>query len=269
MRWSGMGKLIDAPEAPPHLIRIDINPAEMNRLKPHTAVVDDAKEATEALLTALGHSGHKPHTVPEAVASGKLSAATETASIRPHVDYLHVIREELPFEGIFVEELCQAGFTSYFAFPVLRPRSFISAGFQGTLGFGFMTALGAKAANPDRPVVSVTGDGGLLFGVQELATAKQYGLGVVTIVFNNNVYGNVLRDQQTGFEGRDIASKLENPDFMELAHSFGMAGHQISSPEELRPVLREAIANDALALIEMMADSAEEIPPWPFIHPTA
>lgn len=269
MRWTGMRTMIDAPEAPPHLIRIDIDPAEMNRLKPHTAIVGDAEEATEALLVALNHAGHKAHPAPEAVASAKLSAATETASVKPHVDYLHVIREELPYEGIFVEELCQAGFTSQFAFPVVRPRSYLSAGYQGTLGFGFMSALGAKAANPDRPVVSITGDGGFLFGVQELATAKQYGIGVVTVLFNNNAYGNVMRDQQTGFGGRTIGSRLENPDFMDLARSFHISGHRVETPEELRPVLRKAIAADAPALIEVKVDAGSEVPPWPFIHPTA
>ncbi len=267
MRWAGMGKLTDAPEGPPDLIRIDIDPAEMNRLKPDIAIVADAEEASEALLKALDHAGHTPRPVPDAVAAAKLSAATEISRVKPHVDYLHAIREALPLEGIFVEELCQAGFTSYFAFPVLRPRSYISSGYQGTLGFGFMTALGAKAANPDRPVVSITGDGGLLFGVQELATAKQYGLGVVTVVFNNGAYGNVLRDQQTGYEGRDIASRLENPDFMELAKAFGITGHRVTSPEELHRVLEEALAADAPALIEVPVDPADEIPPWPFIHP--
>ncbi len=82
-----------------------------------------------------------------------------------------------------------------------EPRTFVNCGHQGTLGFGFAEALGVKAGNPDKAVVSITGDGGFMFGVQDLATAVQYGINVVTIVFNNNAYGNVLRDQQTLFEG--------------------------------------------------------------------
>ncbi|WP_321506005.1 thiamine pyrophosphate-dependent enzyme [Breoghania sp.] len=267
MRWSGMGQLTDKPKGPPPLIRIDIDPAEMNRLKPDTAIVGDAEEVSDALLKALHNAGHQSRPIPDAVAAAKLSAATEISRVKPHVDYLHIIREALPLEGIFVEELCQAGFASYFAFPVLRPRSYISSGYQGTLGFGFMTALGAKAANPDRPVVSITGDGGFLFGIQELASAKQYGLGVVTIVFNNKAYGNVLRDQQTGYGGREIASRLENPDFLELARAFGIPGHRVTTPGELHRVLEAAIAADVPALIEVPVDPADEVSPWPFIHP--
>ena len=85
--------------------------------------------------------------------------------------YLDVIRAVLPRDGFFVEELCQAGFTSYFGFPVYEPRTYVSSGYQGTLGFGFPTAIGVKAAMPDKPVISIIGDGGFMFNVQELATA--------------------------------------------------------------------------------------------------
>ena len=104
----------------------------------------------------------------------------------PYLGYLEAIRRVLPREGFLVEEICQAGFTSYFGFPVYEPRTFVSGGHQGTLGFGFPTALGVKAGNPDRAVVSITGDGGFQFGLQELATARRYGVGLVTVLFNNN-----------------------------------------------------------------------------------
>src|SRR5215813_12342235 len=88
----------------------------------------------------------------------------------------------LPREGIFVGELCQVGFTSYFGFPVLAPRSYISEGYQGTLGFGFPTALGVKIAHLFCTVISVTGDGGFLFAVEELATAVSERIGLVTLL---------------------------------------------------------------------------------------
>ncbi len=131
-------------------------------------------------------------------------------------------------------ELSQVGFATYTgAFPVLAPRTYISEGFQGTLGFGFPTALGAKVANRGKAVVSVTGDGGFMFGVQELATAAQYGIALVTIVFNNHSFANVLRDQQTHFAGRTIGSHLHNPDFVRLAESFGVAARRVKQPHEL------------------------------------
>ena len=187
------------------------------------------------------------------------------------MDYLAVIRDLLPADGFLVEELCQAGFTSYFGYPVHQPRTYVSSGFQGTLGFGFQTALGVKAAHPDRDVVSITGDGGFLFGVQELATAVQYGLGLVTVLFNNQAYGNVRRDQETRYGNRLIGADLVNPDFPALARAFGLDGVSVSSPDDLRPVLARALqtarATSRPALIEVKVERGSEASPWPFIHP--
>ena len=150
--------------------------------------------------------------------------------------------------------------------PIYEPRTYISEGFQGTLGFGFPTALGVKAANPDRAVVSVNGDGGFMFGMQELATAAQYDIGLVTLVFNNNAFGNVRRDQQMGFGGRLIGADLKNPDFMKLAESFGVAGYRVSTPAELKPVLAKAIDDNKPALIEISTETGSEAAAWEFIN---
>ena len=266
MRWSNMMTLMDAPQAPPHIIRMDIDPEEMTRLRPHTAVVADAAAGLRALIEALRERGVTRKDI-SWTAPAKAEASREITSVKPHIDYLNVIRAALLDDGFFVEELCQAGFTSYFGYDVRAPRTYVSAGFQGTLGFGFMTALGVKAANPDRPVVSIAGDGGFLFGVQELATAAQYGLGVVVIVFNNGAYGNVLRDQDMRFGGRVIGAELTNPDFMTLAKAFGIAGHRVDSPEALSRVLPDALAADRPTLIEVTVDRASEVIPWRFVHP--
>ena len=135
--------------------------------------------------------------------------------------------------------------------PVYHPRTFISTGYQGTLGYGFQTALGVKAAKPDVPVISVTGDGGFLFGVQELATAVQHKLGLVTIVFNNNQYGNVQAMQRDLYGNRVIASDLRNPDFPKLAEAFGAAGYRATTPSELNEALARAIRDGGPALIEV------------------
>ena len=141
--------------------------------------------------------------------------------------YLDVLRAVLPRDAFVTEELSQVGFASWFGFPVYEPRTFVTAGYQGTLGSGFPTALGVKVAHPDKPVVAITGDGGFMFAAQELATAVQYGIGVVTLVFNNGAYGNVRRDQMEHFDGRVIASDLSNPDFVKFAESFGVAAERV------------------------------------------
>ncbi|MBK8018635.1 MAG: hypothetical protein IPK20_19260 [Betaproteobacteria bacterium] len=101
----------------------------------------------------------------------------------------------LPRDGFFVEEICQAGFASYYGFPVYEPRTFVTCGPQGTLGFGFPTALGGEGRSSDKAVVSITGDGGFQFGLQDLATAATYHLDVAIVLFNNAAYGNVARPE--------------------------------------------------------------------------
>ena len=124
------------------------------------------------------------------------------------MSYLEVIRELLPEDGILCDEMTQVGYVSWFGFPFHSPRTLITSGFSGTLGAGFPTALGVKVGQPNRPVVAVTGDGGFLFGGSDLATAVRYGINLVTILFNNESYGNVLRDQRRLFEGRKSGSAL-------------------------------------------------------------
>ncbi|MGI9424834.1 MAG: thiamine pyrophosphate-dependent enzyme [Hyphomicrobiaceae bacterium] len=261
MRWTGMQQLIRRPEPPPHVIRIDIDPAEMRRLKPHVPVIADADDGTRALLHALKSCKAKSGT------EARLSAARETMreainAVQPQMSYLHVIREELPHDGIFVDDLCQVVYASYFGWTAFQPRTYVTCGYQGTLGYGYPTALGVKIANSDRAVLSILGDGGFMFAVQELATAVQEDIGVIAIVFNNASYGNVRRDQKRLFDNRVNASELRNPDFMALVASFGAAGYQVNSPEELRPALRQAIEDDKPAVIEVIVDPDSEASPW-------
>ena len=150
-----------------------------------------------------------------------------------------------------------------------QPRQYVTCGYQDNLGFGFNTALGVKVAHPDKAVVAVSGDGGFLFGVQELATAVQHGINLVTLVFNNSSYGNVRRDQLERYAGRFIGADLVNPDFVKLAESFGVLGLRVASPAELKPVLERALAADKPVVIEVQCARGSETSPWPFLHPTA
>ncbi len=273
MRWSGMMRLIDRPEAPPHVIRIDVDPAEFGRLVPHAGILADAGDGARALLEAVrrlraGSGPRKGRRSRAEIAAAEAEASHEIAAVQPQMSYLEVIRDVLPRDGFFVGELSQVGFASYFGFPVYLPRTYVSEGYQGTLGYGFPTALGVKAAHPDRAVLSVTGDGGFMFAVGELATAAQERIGLVTLLFNNASYGNVMRDQRTGFGNRLIGSALENPDFVQLAAAFGVKGARVASPEALRPVLTAALAADEPSLIEVQVPQGSEASPWPFIHPT-
>ena len=181
----------------------------------------------------------------------------------PQTAVLKVVRDELPDDGFLVDEVTQMAYTSWFAFPSYRPRHYISSNFQGNLGYGYPTALGVQAAHRDRKVVAFAGDGGFLYAGAEMATAKRHGLNVVVIVFSNNAYGNVRRDQAQRYQGRVLASELSNPDFKAMAESFGLGAWRVHTPEELRAALREALEANAPGLIEM---PVSEMPsPWPYI----
>jgi acetolactate synthase-1/2/3 large subunit len=191
----------------------------------------------------------------------------EVQSVQPQVSYLRAIREVLPETGIVTDEISQMGFTAWYAYPVYRPRTFVSSGYQGTLGSGFPTALGVKVAHPDQPVVAICGDGGFMFAVQELATAVQYGIGVVTLVFNNSAFGNVRRDQRERFGGRLLGCDLHNPDFLKLADAFGVQAERVSSPQALRATLSRALDSGVPWLIEVPVPRDSESDPWRFLQP--
>ena len=249
-------------------IRIDIDPVEMRRYAPDAAIVADARAGTAELSAAVSKIGYaKTKSRRAAIVEASAAASKEIQKIQPQMAYLNILREVLPSNAIVTDELSQVGFASWYGFPVYQPRTFISSGYQGTLGSGFPTALGAKVAHPDRPVVAITGDGGFMFGVQELATAVQFNIGVVVLVFNNNSYGNVRRDQRERFDGRIVASDLVNPDFIKLAESFGAGAARVTSPDHFRPALEKALAHGGPTLIEIEVPRDSEVSPWAFIHP--
>jgi acetolactate synthase-1/2/3 large subunit len=254
---------------PPNLkvVRIDIDPRELMRRPCDVGLVTDAKLGVRALCASLAESeARRPSRVAE-IASLKSQARADYESVQPQVAYLDIIREVLPRDGFFVEEICQVGFTARFALPVYAPRTYVSCGYQDNLGFGFMTALGVKTANPNKVVISVSGDGGFMFGVQELATAVQNRINLIAIVFNNRSFGNVLRDQKMAFDGHFIGETLTNPDFVKLAQSFGATAYRAATPAELRSALEKALNDSGPVLIEVPSEPGSEASPWPFLHP--
>jgi acetolactate synthase I/II/III large subunit len=267
MRWGDSMRYERKPSHGPKLIRIDIDPEEMRRFEPDVGVVADSATACRLLAERLRGRVAPSRTRVAEIAAAKRVAEAAIERIQPQTAFLRAIRAALPRDGRLVPELSQVGFTTYTgAFPVLAPRTYISEGFQGTLGFGFPTALGVKVANPSKAVVAVTGDGGFMFGVQELATAAQYGIALVTIVFNNNSFANVLRDQQLQFGGRTLGSRLHNPDFVRLAESFGVAARRVKEPHELQNALEAELSAARPALIEVPIEAGVEQSPWPLIH---
>ena len=248
------------------IVRIDIDAAELDRIaRPDVGIHADAKEALTALAGELERSGTARDSRKDELEALKQGLEKEMREVvAPQMAYLDVIRKVLPRDGFFVDEVTQVGFVSWYGFPVYEPRQFVSACQQGTLGYGFATALGVAAAHPDKPVVQVSGDGGFMFTMQELSTAVHYNLNLVTIIFNDNTFTNVQRQQDEWFEGRRICSDLTNPEFVRMAESFGAGAYRAGSPAELEKLLPRAFGEAGPTIIEVSL--SKRMPsPWPLI----
>ncbi len=234
------------------LIRIDADGSQLHRgLTPSVGIVGDAKLALEALAERIGrHNRRRPSRRDESEAV-KRGLDEELRGAHPQADFGLALREEAPDDAIYVGESTQVGYWATYGLPIYHPRSYLTSGYQGTLGYGFPTALGAQVGNPDRRVISINGDGGFQFGLQELATAVQHRIPLVTVVFDDSAFGNVRRIQELQFGGRTIASDLANPSFARVAEAFGMQGLRADGPAGLRSALRDALGHDGPTLIEV------------------
>jgi acetolactate synthase-1/2/3 large subunit len=245
------------------VIRLDIDPDEIARFRrPACGLLGDAAVTLRALSAALGTrgGGWMPNPALPAI---RAAFADRLVRHEPPMGFVRAIRAALPADGIYVEDVTQVGFASRLAMPVHAPRTFLSPGYQDTLGWGYGAALGAQAAAPGRKVVLVTGDGGFMFQAAELATAMHHKLPVVAVVFDDGAFGNVRRIQAQHFGNRLIASDLTNPDFVRFAESFGMAAFRATTPDGLEEALRKALALNAPALVHVPVG---EMPsPWDMI----
>jgi acetolactate synthase-1/2/3 large subunit len=246
------------------VVRIDADPQAGERFVPPAVnLVGDSAVYLRALLRDLvGRHRHRGE-VDDELQRQRSWFADQLERLEPQASFVRALRRALPENGIFVDEVTQVGFVSRLAFPVYRPRTFLSPGYQDNLGWGYGTALGAKAANPDTPVLCIAGDGGFLYQLGELATAVHHKLAVVAVVFDNGSYGNVKLIQEQRFGKRIIAAELSNPDFVKLAEAFGIAAFRAESAAELEQVVASAIALNAPAVVHVPCGPMPS--PWPML----
>lgn len=232
------------------VIQMDIDAEEIGRNYPVAVGIEaDAKAGLAALAQELKRLNVSRPSRAEELTALKEAVARRTRAVGPQADYAMAIRDALPDDAYVLSEMTQVGYWSNMAFPVYEPRTYITPGYQGTLGWGFPTALGVKVAHPDKPVVSINGDGGFGFCLNELSTMAKHNIGAIIIVFTDDAFGNVQRIQREQFNGRTIASDLLNPDFMQLAEAFGVTGRTATTPDELRAAITDSIAADEPTLI--------------------
>ena len=232
------------------IIRIDIDEAVIERTA-HSSVgiLGDARSCLEDIYRIISTSTPARPSCGGEVRAINKARFDPKIQLQPQWGLMQAIRAAIPDDGIFIQGMNQIGYYSRNYYPVYEPRSYLIS--AGNLGVAFPMALGAKIAKPDKAVVVASGDGGFLYNSQELATAVQYGINVVVIVFNDNAYGNVLRAQIEQFDGHVLGTQLYNPDFVKLAEAYGVQGVRAHDAEQLESGLREALAADAPVVIEV------------------
>lgn len=229
-------------------IHLNIDAADLGAPRsPDVALAGDAAATLEQLTARV----KRRTALAEADALRvKAWAQDQIAAVQPQADYVAALRAAMPEDAVLVNELTQLGYLARIAFPVYQPNSLIGPGYQGTLGYGFPTALGAAVGAGGRRVVSLTGDGGFGWNLQELATAQRYRLPVTLVVCNDGHYGNVRAIQKREF-GAEVAVELANPDFRLLAQAFGVAYAGVDNPTALGGAVRDSMRHDGPVLIEL------------------
>ena len=254
------------------LIQVDIDPAELGRNYPQTiGIASDVRLFLIGLMkggSIRGGGADRERWIAE-LQGAKIekerryrdSARSTELPMRPR-RVVSELGETLPDDVVLVSETGYAFWWPITMLKIDRPRSFLSPSGNSTLGFGFPAALGAKLARPDLPVVSLVGDGGFLFTCQELATAVDNKINVVTIVFDDGGYAAIREYQRKGYGGRLTGVDFTTgTDFVRLAEAFGAEGVKVEKPSEIQPAVRAALKSSRPTVIDVRVTCDEDVVP--------
>ncbi|HZP88979.1 MAG TPA: thiamine pyrophosphate-binding protein [Burkholderiales bacterium] len=248
---------------PAHMVQIDIDPRVVGQRRAiDVGIVGDAKLVLEQVAAQLGGAKASGSWFDvEGFRRRKQEALIQKAG--PVVEVVNALRGAAPHDTIFVDDLTLVGYWMPLLMPIYRPRTLIHPGTYGTLGYSLPAAIGAKLACPKQPVVSINGDGGFLFTIQELATASMLNLDLVVLVFNDNAFGAIRQFQDRMFGGRRIGDALKNPDFVKLGESFGAKSIRIEA-KDVGATVERAQAEGGLWLIEVpfAPPGSVQMVPW-------
>jgi acetolactate synthase-1/2/3 large subunit len=229
------------------LIQIDVDREEIGRnFEATVGIQSDAGEALKSLISELRGKAVKSVWKADRLDEMRKISRKELEKDAPlQMRIIDTIRDTLDEDAIIVSDMTNIGYWSSASLKGLKPRTYVTPSYFGTLGYAFPTALGAKVANPDKQVIALCGDGGFMYASQELSTAIRENLGIIVLVFNDGAFGASLSDQEFNYQGRVIGTKLNDPDFVALARTFGAKGVRLSRPEELDNVLGEALRHES------------------------
>ena len=252
------------------VIHIDIDPAEIGKnVEVDLPIVGDAKNVLSSLNKLLND-----YEVSNEVKSWANMIKEKKQELLPRVTYSDVplkpqtvikeIAEVLTPDSILTTDVGQNQMWAAHFYDTQKPRKFISSGGLGTMGFGFPSAIGAKVACPEDPVVSINGDGGFLMVCQELATVHDYDLPVIAVVLENRTLGMVYQWQTLLYDSRHSQTEFkDSPDFVKLAESFKINAERITKPGETKEALASAIKDNEPILLNVVIDSEEALPMLP------
>ncbi|MBI5416765.1 biosynthetic-type acetolactate synthase large subunit [Candidatus Poribacteria bacterium] len=248
------------------VIHIDIDPAEIGkRVSVLIPIIGDVKSILKIILSEI--SSHKKNEWIETIDKWRTEHPlryhqTEKGPIKPQF-ILEKLYEITKGEAIITTEVGQNQMWAAQFFKYKYPRSFISSGGLGTMGYGFPAAIGAQAGCPDKLVIDIAGDGSIQMNIQELATAVQYNLPVKIIILNNSYLGMVRQWQQLFYEKRYSETNLSpgNPDFVAIAKGYGAEGIKITKHEEVEQALNEAINNGKTTILDFHVAREENVSP--------
>lgn len=260
-----------APKA--KIIHIDIDPAEIGKnVEVDVPIVGDAKIVLNSLIHSItklkrNTSGDSSKKWTEYIADFKLNCiprlSYEDVPLKPQ-QVIKEIRECLDYEAVLTTDVGQNQMWMAHYLTSKIPRTFLSSGGLGTMGFGFPAAMGAKVALPESDVVAVCGDGGFLMVSQDLATIKEYDIPVVICVLDNRHLGMVAQWQKLFYDQRMSHTHLGDvPDFVKLAEAFGVQGERVERPGEMKETLRSALKSGEPTLIDVVIDPDEILPMVP------
>ena len=254
-------------------IHIDIDPTSISKNVPvDIPIVGDARNILRALLKSLeeeagqGQDWAKKHADWHSqIDVWKNNTAPQGSTCGPCIKPQYVIEkiyELTKGEVIITTEVGQNQMWTAQSFKFNKPRTLLTSGGLGTMGYGFPAAIGAQVAFPDRTVIDIAGDGSIQMNIQELATAVQYNLPVKVAILNNHCLGMVRQWQQLFYEEKYIQSVFDvGPDFVKLAEAYGAVGLRATKPEEVEEVIRKALATPRPVLMEFLIDQNECVYP--------
>ena len=248
------------------ILQFDVDPAEINKnIKAHACVIGDVKEILSRLnekLPQLNHNDWITHVMDFKVRFPMKYA--ETGLSCPYI--IEKIDEETKGDAIMVTEVGQHQMWAAQYYKYRKPRTLLTSGGLGTMGYGLGAAIGAQVANPDKQVINIAGDGCFRMNMNEIATAVRQQLPLIQVVINNHVLGMVRQWQNLFYEQRYSATVLtDGVDFVKLAEAMGATGYRATTREEFNEVFKKALESKTPVVIDCIIDSDDKV--WPMVAP--